>query len=531
MGTIIDLSAPKQKENTYENGFPYDPFDTDIIHLQNFDNFYSLIDRLNQRDASGQNSSRILLVWPSRGKILESSTEFRRLRGWALRNHYEIGLVISSDSVKQNMAKDQGFPVFHSIQEAGNTNWKFIPAFPPVEEQADRARRLVSLKKDIEQSHASKAPAGLRFLAFLCAIAVLIFTLYFILPQAKIEIIPYLSSRSIKMVIRTDENLESPNLTGGIPVTEKRYDFTLSATVPTTGQVVTEPGVAVGSVTIRNTCDRIYYAPSGTVVGTNENTEAGITFFTLEDLTLNPNEEQIVRIEASESGMSGNLAAGSIQYAAYPHSLCWSVRQEQSTTGGTSGIYPAAADEDIITAQNMIDAQIQEASASALAREPESTDLMPIGETTVIAIKKKQMDPEMGFAADTLTLKETIEVSIHTVRKSHMEAIVRGQIGRIGEKNTILTGYEILSGPDEDNGVQTWTIKADYLVDEPETNEEALQIMLRGKTMQQAHSILDTLKHIQSYNIKILPSFLNHIPLASQNIHVIIHPAVETEKP
>ena len=136
----------------------------------------------------------------------------------------------------------------------------------------------------------------------------------------------------------------------------------------------------------------------------------------------------------------------------------------------------------------------------------------------------------MGFAADTLSVREVLEVSYKTIRRSDMEMIVRGQASRMNLQAGGLTGYEILSGPIEKNGLMTWDIKADYLVYEPQTNEEALQIMLRGKTLEQADSILQTLDHVKSAKITILPSILKRMPLTAQNIRVVIYPAVEEEK-
>ena len=116
-------------------------------------------------------------------------------------------------------------------------------------------------------------------------------------------------------------------------------------------------------------------------------------------------------------------------------------------------------------------------------------------------------------------------------RDSDMEAIIRGQSARLNMQIPQLTGYEILSGPTEENGLTRWAVRADYLVYEPETNEEALQIMLRGKSLSQARSILDTLEHVKSSSITLLPSAMKRMPLAAQNIRVNIHPAAEAEEP
>ena len=139
--------------------------------------------------------------------------------------------------------------------------------------------------------------------------------------------------------------------------------------------------------------------------------------------------------------------------------------------------------------------------------------------------------PDTGFASPTYTLRETLEVTVRTVRRSDMEAIIRGQSASLNAQIAGLTGYEILSGPVSENGLSRWTVRAEYLVYEPETNEEALQIMLRGKTLAQARTILGTLKHVKSARITLLPDWLPRMPLAAQNIHVIIDTAVEAEEP
>ena len=82
MGTMIDLSKPPLRSNAEEGA---SRFDTEIIRLQNYDNFYSLMDRLNQRDAGGECPPRIMLVWPAHGRVLDTPAEFGRLRGWAVR--------------------------------------------------------------------------------------------------------------------------------------------------------------------------------------------------------------------------------------------------------------------------------------------------------------------------------------------------------------------------------------------------------------------------------------------------------------
>lgn len=529
MGTIIDLTTPLRKRETDEEIFSRSHFDIEIIKLQGYDNFYSLMDRLYQRDAAGRGPFRMLLVWPPRGKVLETPMEFGRLRSWAVRNHYEIALVIPGDDNSLASAKEQGFPVFRSLKEANEAKWSLPDTLPKIDDPAERIRKLALLRKDIESTQETKIPFGIRMLLFLAVLAVLAVCFYAVIPSAKVEITPYLTRKSVNMTIWTDDRLDSPTLAGGIPTVEKKFDLNLTSVVPASGKVMAEPGIAVGEITVRNTCDRIYASSDGVLVGTDENFEEGTNFITLDDAVLDPGEVRTIRIEAAEGGVKGNLPAGSVKYAEYPKSLCWEVRQEFQTSGGTEGVFTAPNDFDRQAAIDDINSQIKDAALAALQNDPEGQDLLVLGDPQVTAVKQEQIQPDLGYASDTLTMRQTLEVSIKAVRNSDMESIIRGQSARFNEQTAGFIGYEILSGPREENGLSTWSVRADYLVYKPETNEEALQIMLRGKTLKQARSVLDTLEHVKSYRITTLPSGLKQMPIAAQNIRIMIYPAMEEE--
>ncbi len=530
MGTIIDLSRPPMKTDTDNEDLRL-LFDTEVIRLQNYDNYYSLMDRLNQKDASGQCASRIILVWPLHGRVLETPAEFGRLRGWCIRHGYRVAVVIPHDSVSLHMAEEQGIPAFSGLKEAENSEWQDAKMMPKIPDEAERIRDITLLRKDLEQTESAAVPLGTRLLFFLLALAAVAAAAYAVLPRARVDITPYLTRKTVNMTIWTDDRLDTVTMGGGIPTIEKKISLNLQTSVPASGRVRIEPGIAVGEVIIRNTCDRIYRATAGAELGTAENMEDGIVFSTLDSIALDPGAEQTVRIEAAEGGTGGNLPAGSIRYAAYPQSLCLEVRQERATVGGNDGVYPAPSDADREAARRDIENMIPEAAAEALQKDPDGKDLLPLGEPVITAVKQEQYSPETGFASDTLTLRRTLEVSVRTVRRSDMEAIIRGQSARLNMQTPRLTGYEILSGPTEENGLTRWAVRAEYLVYEPETNEEALQIMLRGKTLSQAQAILNTLEHVRSSRITLLPSVLKRMPLAAQNIRVTIHTAAEAEEP
>ena len=232
MGTIIDLTTPLNKKLSEDELYSRSHYDTEIIRLQSYDNFYSLMDRLRQLDASGQGSRRLLLVWPARGNILESAMEFGRLRGWAERNHYDIAFVIPGNTVKLKMAQEQNIPAFPNLKEAGESDWSLPSKIPDIDENTARLRKLLILKKDLEETEAPRTPFGIRLIFFLLTLLVLGGVFYAVFPQARVEITPYLTRKSISMTLWTDKRLDAPTLAGGIPTSEKRYDLTLTASVP-----------------------------------------------------------------------------------------------------------------------------------------------------------------------------------------------------------------------------------------------------------------------------------------------------------
>lgn len=531
MGTIIDLSRSAGEPPSSEEVYSRSHTDTEAIRLQNYDNFYSLMDRLSQRDASGEPGRRLLLVFPPRGRILSEPMDFGRLRSWAARNGYEIAFVIPGSDTLRKMAAEHGFPVFRSLNEADKAEWKTAPVDVKIEDPAERIRRLAVLKKDAEQSQDSPMPFFPRLLIFLFTIAVLALVFLAILPQAKVEITPLLSRKTLNMSIWTDENLNTVTIGGGIPTMEKQLDLTLSAVVPATAAVQVEPALAVGTVILRNICPSPYSVSAGTMVGTAAELSEGTAYQTLEAVRLEGETEQAVRVESSAGGADKNLPAGSVRFIAYPDDRCIEVRQEEAFSGGNDGVYASPGEADLEAAREKILSLVPAAADAALRADPDYDDLMLLGDPAELEVRSEHYSPEPGFASQTLEMWQTLRVRVKTVRRSDMEALIRAQTGRMDGQTAGLTGYRILSGPEEVNGLSVWTVEAEYLAYEPETNAEALQLTLRGKKLEEAQAILATLRHVKQTRITLLPSFLNRLPLAAQNIRVIIHPAVEIENP
>ncbi len=520
-----DLSAPLNDAREGRRS----RFDTEVIRLQNFDNFYSLMDKLHQRDEAREIQDRTILVWPHIGRVLDSQTDFGRLRGWAARHHHAIALVIPKNELLTTMAKEQGLPVFSSLKEADSAAWDAPEALTPAEDETARMQRLIRLRTDVERSRPTEAPLGTRLLFFFLALASITAALFAVLPQARVEITPYYTKKTMVMSIRTDDSLSAVTLTGGIPTVEKVFTLDLSAEVPSSGVLAAESPIAVGTVRVTNTCDRVSTAEAGVILSTEEDANTGIQFETIGMVSIPAGASVNIRVEAMNGGSQSNVPAGSIRYAQYPESLCWQLEQPNDMSGGSDGIYASPIEADRDRAAQEIRDRIPEAVEEAMAADPESDALILLSGPTSVEVVRETLSPGYGYVSDTLTLKQTLEVRVKAVYRSDMEALITAQSRRLNAQTAGLTDWRILAGPIERNGLTVWDVSAEYLIYEPETNEEALQMVLRGKTRAQANTILAGLEHIKSYRISTLPSWIPLMPLAAQNIEVRILPATEVE--
>ncbi len=520
-----DLTSPLNDEHEGRRS----RFDTEVIRLQNFDNFYSLMDKLHQRDEARNVQERTILVWPIIGRVLDSQTDFGRLRGWAARHHHAIALVIPKNDLLTAMAKEQGLPVFTSVKDAEAAEWDAPEAPDAAEDETTRTQRLIRLREEAERAHPQEAPLGTRLIFFVLAILSVTAALFAILPQARVEITPYYTKKTVDMSIWTNDTLSAVTLTGGIPTVEKEFTLDLSAEVDSSGTLAAESPIAVGTVRVTNTCDRASTADAGVILSTSEDANAGIRFTTIGMVSIPAGASVNIRVEAVSGGSESNVPAGSIRYVQYPESLCWQVEQPDAMSGGSDGIYASPIEADRDRAAQAIREQIPGAVEEAMAADPESDGLILLGEPTSAEVVRETVSPGYGYVSDTLTVQQTLKVRVKAVYRSDMEALITAQSRRLDAQTAGLTDWQILAGPTERNGLTVWDVRAEYLVYEPETNEEALQTMLRGKTLSQARAVLDGLEHIKTYRVSLLPSWMPLMPLAAQNIDVRILPATEAE--
>lgn len=495
------------------NGQSLLQFGTTIIRLNNFDNRDSLMDKVRQVLTSEKCPPRILLIWPPRGRVLNDAVDLALVK--KLISDYGCQLAIASESEGiRAMAEELEIPVFEDADTAPSSGWAMRRGLPRPEERSIRELRLANLRDQASsvQQHIPERKWEIFF--FFAALASCLLAAFAVFPSAEVSVSPIYTHETADITMWTNDTLKSATLTGGVPSSEETYTLTLSATVPTTGSVETAGNLAVGTIRVRNACD----ARKGSEAGVELYTDQGIVFRTLDDLLLDPGAETILRIEAVEPGSSGNLEAGSIRTAEYPQSICWDVFQEEPTHDGMDGIRPAPSEADYETAAGLIREQVQNEAPALLSG---NTDILPVGDAVITKIIEETMTPEYGYAADEVTLTQTLSVSVPVVKIADSDQIIREMLR--GEDNEVVViTTQLLSAPSKEGDRVTWKVSADRQSYSAATNEEAVRAMLRGKSLDTAKEILRTIQPGQEGEIKIHPAWFGFLPFWADRINVNI---------
>jgi len=130
-----------------------------------------------------------------------------------------------------------------------------------------------------------------------------------------------------------------------IPTRRIGVEVAGSASVPTTGISYADTGRATGNVYLVNLLDQEIAVPAGTVVRATASSQP-VRFQTLRALTLPPQGEAQVAIEALDPGPTGNVGPYQINQIEGPLAYALRVFNETATKGGTREPVPVVTRAD-----------------------------------------------------------------------------------------------------------------------------------------------------------------------------------------
>ncbi|MDO9130208.1 MAG: baseplate J/gp47 family protein [Anaerolineales bacterium] len=390
---------------------------TQVVHLELHDDVVSVRDKM-----SWAKTARILLVWPTRKRVLNRSLDLILLQRHAASLGAQLGLVTRSTEIRR-AAKELGLPVFATTAEAQTKAWQ-NPALRP--KPARRAPRpdLQGLRAEAyppEPAWLARPAVRLTFFS-LAVVAVLAIVLLFV-PSATISLDPKMQEQSLTLSVSASQKVTSVNVAGSLPAHRLSMVVEGSKSVQASGQASMPDKPAQGVARFRNLTTSVIDIPAGTVIRTT--TEPAIRFITTQVgvVTAGVGKTIDIPVQALEPGSVGNLPADAliaIQGSLGPH---LEVTNPQPTSAGAERTVsmPTAGDRALLREALLTD--LRQQALDQVATQLAPGDLLFPETLAINHVLGETYLPAEGRAGDALALSMQAEFSIQYVLASDLKTL------------------------------------------------------------------------------------------------------------
>ena len=318
---------------------------TQILRLEAHDDVISARDKMGW----GQ-TSRILLVWPEEGQVLTRKLDLALLQRHSVNIGAQLALVTNNSDVKYH-ARQFGIPVFKSLRQAQNINWRMPRRsrrgkYPYLARPKSRALTANDLQEQRPATQPRPLPAAARLGFFTLGVLAVLALTAALLPSATIALVPRQQNQEISFDVQADPLFTSVNLSGAVPAHFKSVTVEGRLSIPTSGTVRSPDLPATGWVEFTNLTGQPVDVPKGSVV-----TSAGPNFMRFATTQTgvapsSPDKKLSLPVIAVTPGSQGNLLANRLVGIEGALGTQLTVNNPLSTSGGKDRVDPAPSDKD-----------------------------------------------------------------------------------------------------------------------------------------------------------------------------------------
>jgi hypothetical protein len=498
---------------------------TTIIQLEPHDDIISARDKM-----TWGKSSRILLVWPKRGKILRRRVDLVLLQRQGDHLGAQVALV-TKDQVVNDFADEIGIPVFNSSKQAQKYVWDSpkdnitrmrLPGQKPPDPK--------ELRLTGDLLHQSPVRAwdhnGWRLIFFsLGVLSVLALALFFF-PSAKVVLRPVLKEQTMDFSVRANLGLPAPNPSGGIPAFSTTVIVESQKESSATGIVSSPDRYAAGTMRLKNLTDKPVEVPAGTVLRTL--TDPQIRFITQEYLIIpaGPGMEVEVDVRAALPGSSGNVDTDQIQAVEGDIGLRLSGTNPEPLTGGAERPVRSPSAEDYQHLRDdLLDTMRTMALANLEQKIPTDQKLLPAS-IQIQKILEEVVDPLVGQPGDQIRMKLQVEYSVLYINGNDMK-----MVSQAGLDANIPPGFypvpdslamiDLQEPVKNENGIIEWRIRAVRKVQAAAPREVVIAALLGQTPSEAVRSIKSLLPLQKDPEITLFPSWWPILPYLPFRLEVI----------
>jgi len=504
---------------------------TKIIQLEPYDDVSSTQDKM-----SWGKPARILLVWPPRGRVLESQLDLILLKRYSAERGAQLALVTRDANVRFH-AQHLGIPVYNHIRKAEKSHWRSKRRFgrqqpqtmkrlSPSQWRKQPQPDLAALRLDANPaSPAWIANSAVRLTAFVLGVLSVLAIAALLIPSAEIQLSPKPHQQKITISVTASPEVEVLNLAGVIPVRWHAVIVEGRSQIDSSGSILIPNQFASGDVLFTNLSDREIRIPSGTTISTQGSNS--IRFMTTEEAVLSPNAQDVsVTIRATAAGSDGNVSADKIVAIDGELGLNLIVSNPSRTHGGSDRTAPTPSQHNYQQLYDML-YQTLLASATEEIQAGITADILPLSRTPLHSETIEEVfSPGNPEPSDQLRLLLRAAFQIPTV--SHADLQLLGQ--RALETN-LAPGYRSLSdtllisnlsAPTWDIETQKagWQIEAGWQTEEQIDTQQVIRLTI-GLPISDAKSRLSQALSLNTpASITMQPAWWPRLPFLPFRISV-----------
>ena len=489
---------------------------TQIITLESHDDLISVRDRL-----SWAKTPRIMLVAPKYVKVNLRQVDLKVLQRHASSLGAQLGLVTRQRRLRAD-AEEVGISVFTSTGEAQKVAWAKVRRTRLHRKAPDKTLRE-KREQDRVREEAWRANPVVRILVFLIGVLSVFAIAALFIPRAQVKLDPIKQKQSIVIPVNASPSVKSVFITGSIPAHEKQIIVDGVQKIRVTGEGVSARSKATGIVIFRNLTQGAVTIPIGTVVAAGD-----VRFVTTELGLLNPGVDETVelKIEAVEGGLSGNLAAETINTIDGRLGLSLAVLNPEPTTGGRERASVQATDADRARAKELLLKSLEDDARASLLDEFNSDDVVFRETLAVSQVISEIYDLPSGAAGSELTLTMQVEFSVLYASASDLTELASLALNASLPSGFISVTDAVTFDPATnplllDEGTIRWTMRAEREIFQ-KINTAYVTQLIQGLGATDAQTRLDkNLPLLSKPKVSMSPSWWPWVPIVPFRIEVV----------
>lgn len=491
---------------------------TQILQLEPHDDVISTRDKMGWTQ-----TSRILLVWPPRGRVLTRRLDLELLLRHSRALGAQLALVTTDPDVRYH-AKVLGIHVFKHVRQAQNKRWQrpYQPSQRLLRALNPRQEKILSPPDRREAP--SKFSLPVRLGLFSLGVLALLSIAAVLLPSAEIQLIPNDKNQTIDVPVQASLEVDRVNPSGLVPIRMVSVIVEGRDSLTPTGSIDVPEKRAKGEVRFTNLTDEEVEVPANTVVSTG-GSSLRFTTDRAGRIPAGPGETADIPITAMAPGSHSNLDTGKIKAIEGPLGLSLTVTNLRPTSGGSNHTSPAPTPLDRTRLANQLNTTLVETAQIEIQNGLGIDDVLltPIPKQTNIL--QEVYEPPEDQPANQLDLTMRVEFQAMVVRGEDLRQLAEAALDA-----NVPAGYRPQPGSlrivhhgnpiPEENSNATWNMQASRALRANLEQPQAISMVMGLEPALAERRLSDGLPLAEPPKINLIPAWWPRLPFLPFRIHV-----------